>query len=131
MKKNMIILTGILIISLTGLTYGQQNQNKQKPGEKLRKAMEIRQEMREIERQAIENDAELQGIMDKIKELHQQLREKLDAKLANNTEYQQLKKQLEEMRADWKGMGPGGPPPAPRAGNKPQIAPKTGGKRGK
>ncbi|HOL21392.1 MAG TPA: hypothetical protein PLQ41_00860 [bacterium] len=120
MKKSMIILTGALIMSLTGLTYAQQTQNRPKVRERLRNAMEIRQEMREIERQAIENDAELQGIMNKIRELHQQLREKLDAKLANNSEYQQLKKQLEEMREEWKGQGPKGPLPEPGTGPKSQ-----------
>ncbi|MCM8830354.1 MAG: hypothetical protein NC824_05080 [Candidatus Omnitrophica bacterium] len=106
MKKSVIILTGVLTMYLTGLVYAQQTQNQPKPRERLRDAMEIRREMREIERQTIESDAELQGIMDKIRELHIQLREKLDAKLANNSEYQQLKKQLEEIREEWKEWEP-------------------------
>ncbi|MDD3726454.1 MAG: hypothetical protein PHI44_04595 [Candidatus Ratteibacteria bacterium] len=121
MKRGVVILTGIMfLLGLGTLSYSQEAQQKPQTRERLRNAMEIRQEMRKIEKDAIEKDAELQGIMNKINEQHQLLRQKLDAKLANNSEYQQLKKQLDDMKAEWKERRPegppSGPPPAPQAG---------------
>ncbi len=113
MKKKALALTGLLILLGIGMTLNAENvQNTARPREKLRDALQIRQQMREIEKKVIDNDAELQGILEQMKGLHQQMRQKLDAKLANDAEYQGLKNQINTMQEQWKGRGgdrkPGG-----------------------
>ena len=61
--------TGVLLLfGLTFLSYGQESAPKKRVQEQLRNAIELRQEMRAIEKQTIENDPELQGIMNTIRE---------------------------------------------------------------
>jgi len=104
----MMILPGILMmLMISGTLFAQSGQNKERPREKLRNALQIRQEMREMEKKVIDNDAELQGMMENMRKLHQQMRNRIDSKLANDAEYQGLKEQLEGMRQEWQKMGPG------------------------
>jgi len=123
MKKTTIMLAGLVILlGISGTLLAQPLQQKERPREKLSNALQIRQEMREIEKNVIDNDSELQSIVENIKAQHQKLRERLDSKLSNNTEYQKLKKQLDEMREEWKEMGPGpGGHVGPREGTKNQT----------
>lgn len=73
---------------------------------RLRRVLEIRRKMRKIEKETIKEDEELQQIFQEIRTLQQELRSKLDEKLADNQEYQELKKQLEEIKAEWKKKHP-------------------------
>ncbi len=72
------------------------------PVEGLKKAIRIRKKMRQIERETIKNDPELQELWKEIMDLHKQMRAKLDEKLADNEEYQELKEKLKKMRQEWK-----------------------------
>ena len=72
------------------------------PVEGLKKVIRIRKKIRQIERETIKNDPELQQLQREIVELHKQMRAKLDEKLADNEEYQELKEKLEKMRQEWK-----------------------------
>ncbi|GEM_PF-2115139 len=64
---------------------------------KLKEILETKKRMREIEKEAIENDAELRKYFEQIITLRKELREKLDEKLKDNQEYQKLKERLREI----------------------------------
>ncbi|NLG12098.1 MAG: hypothetical protein GX554_03595 [Elusimicrobia bacterium] len=103
MSKKTMFSTGVLLLfGLTFLSYGQESAPKKRVQEQLRNAIELRQEMRAIEKQTIENDPELQGIMNTIREQNLLLQKKLGTTLTNNAEYQALKAQLEVMEKEWK-----------------------------
>jgi len=102
LNKRIAGLVMVLLVSTAFMLTGEEAEQKARPQQRLRENLQLRQEMRKIEREAIENDAELQAISQELKSLHQKLREKLDAKLEGNTEYQELKEQEEAMRAEWK-----------------------------
>lgn len=103
MRKKGLTMAGLLILLGIGMTLNAENT--ECPREKLKDALQIRQQMRDIEKKAIDNDAELQEILGQMKELHKQMKEKLDAKLENDTEYQDLKNQMKTMQKQWKGKG--------------------------
>lgn len=75
--------------------YGQYRKN-------LKEVVEIRRRMREIERNAIENDEELKSLHQQIMELRRQLYQKLNEKLIDNSEYQELKRKMQEILKEWK-----------------------------
>jgi len=116
MKKLLTVLTLItLLLSVPSFIRAEENKlakgpdkpamrahARPLPREGLKKAIGIKRKMREIERETIKNDPELQELWKEIKELHKQMRAKLDEKLAENEEYQKLKEQLEKMRQEWK-----------------------------
>lgn len=121
MKMKKILLAGLVVTLITaGTLFAEAPQDQEGARERLRNALRIRQEMREIEKTAIENDNELKAITEDIRKMHQKMQEKLEAKLKNNTEYQEKKKEIESMKEEWKkkmGPGPGlkpGTAPAPR-----------------
>ena len=124
MKMKKMLLAGLVVTLITaGTLFAEAPQDQEGSRERLRNALRIRQEMREIEKTAIENDNELKGMTEDIKKMHQKMQERLEAKLKNNTEYQEKKKEIETMKEDWKKMGPvaGSKPgrgPAPRTQEK-------------
>ncbi|MBN1444737.1 MAG: hypothetical protein JW957_01355 [Candidatus Omnitrophica bacterium] len=120
MKMKKILLAGLVVTLITaGTLFAEAPQNQEGSRERLRNALRIRQEMRQIEKTAIDSDAELKAITEDIKELHQQMQEKLEIKLRNNKEYQGKKKELEAMKEEWKNKRPG---PGPQPGT--PIAPR-------
>jgi len=89
----------------------------------MKERMAVMQKMREIEKNVISQDEELQKISAQIadlqkqySELNKQRTQKVQTKLSGNQEYQDLKKKLEAM------MPP--PPPPKPAGEKPKDAAK-------
>ncbi len=99
------VITGMFLIFLAGtcLTITAQEENRRiHPQQRLRETLQLRQEMRRIEKEAIEKNPELSDMAEEIKALSIKLREKLDELLKTNVEYQDLKEQNEAMREDWK-----------------------------
>lgn len=102
MRKNITAILAAALILCVSLSLPAEEEGKRPMHrEKLRETLQLRHEMRKIEKEAIENDAELQAILEEIKALSRNLREKLDAKLAGNIEYQEMKEQNEQMKEQW------------------------------
>jgi hypothetical protein len=103
MRKTVLMITGLVILlGISGNLIAQETGEQVRPRERLRETLQIRQQMRKIEKEVIDNDAELQGIVKQIQGLSKQLRERLANKLVNDTEYQGLKNQLGTMSEEWK-----------------------------
>jgi len=103
MRKTALMIIGLVILlGINGTSLAQETGEQARPRERLRETLQIRQQMRKIEKEVIDNDAELQGIVKQIQGLSKQLRERLANKLVNDTEYQGLKSQLGTMSEEWK-----------------------------
>ncbi len=124
MKMKKMLMAGlVLTLIAAGTLFAEAPQDQEGARERLRNALRIRQEMREIEKTAIDNDAELKAITEDIRKLHQKMQEKLETKLKNNTEYQEKKKKIETMKEDWRKRGHG-PEFKPGTGTAPRTPDK-------
>jgi len=107
MRLKKTLLAGLVVTLITaGTLFAEAPRDPEASRERLRNALRLRKEMREIEKTAIENDAELKVITEDIKKLHQRMQEKLEVKLKNNNEYQGKKKELDTMKEEWKNIRP-------------------------
>ncbi len=107
MKK--LIFPVLLTILFLGTNQIKLNSQERQPqfqrerGERPAGEMiEIRNKMREIERNTIENDPELKKLDEQIKKLQKEFNEKLQQKLSTNTEYQELKQKMEQYQQQWR-----------------------------
>jgi chromosome segregation ATPase len=96
------IAISLIFISSTISLFAQEPQVQKQ----LKETLKMRQQMREIEKNIIENDSELKAIAEELKNTSTRLRERLNAKLAGHTEYQELKKKTEKMKEDWRKERP-------------------------
>lgn len=107
MKKAIaLVILIILFLGLTQVNLISQNRPQspafQRGDRPVGEAMEIRSKMRQIEREAIQNDPELKKLDEQIKALQKKLEEKLQEKLSTNTEYQELKQKMEQQQQQWR-----------------------------
>ncbi|MCM8771932.1 MAG: hypothetical protein NC926_00460 [Candidatus Omnitrophica bacterium] len=107
MKKIMLgCLLTFLFFGVSQITLNSQERRErpqfQREGGLFGEGFEIRQKMREIEKQTIENDPELKKLDEQIKSLQKQFTEKLQQKLKDNAEYQELKQKLERLQQQWR-----------------------------
>ena len=102
MRKKTTVSALTILLSFAFALYAQEEMKRPQMQEKLRETLQIRQQMRKIEREAIESDVELKAMEEEMKNLNARMREKLDAKLSGNGEYQELRKKSEDMREEWK-----------------------------
>lgn len=117
-KKITTVFVGLLLLGFTLTLTGEETRQPYQAREKLRETLEIRQQMRQIEKATIESDPELKVMAEQLKTLHMQMKEKLDKKLSTNTEYQELKKKDENLRTEWKKSRLEGDKPAFKKGRK-------------
>ena len=74
MRMKKMLLAGLVVTLITaGTLFAEAPQDQEGSRERLRNALRIRQEMREIEKTAIDNDAELKAITEDIKKMHQKM----------------------------------------------------------
>jgi hypothetical protein len=102
MYKKIIPISLIILICFVSTGLSQETRKKTHIQEQFKETLQVRQQIREIEMKAIENDEELKNILKELKILNLKMKERLNSILANDTEYQELKKKTENIKKDWK-----------------------------
>ncbi len=111
----------VILLGLSTTLQARTPEATEQTRERLRNALETRQQMREREKAAIDNDAELQSMAEEMKNLHMRMRKRMDDKLADDAEYQGLKRKLGGMRENWKGEKPARKPGIQRDGKRDRM----------
>ncbi|HNS31931.1 MAG TPA: hypothetical protein PKN36_03035 [bacterium] len=117
-RRATAVLAVMIFMGSVFMLAAEEAQQNPQARERLRETLQIRQQMREIEKDAVQNDAELKSLQEELRTLSMKMREKLNTKLSGNVEYQELKKKNDEITAEWKKNRPEGNRPAFKEGKR-------------